>query len=158
QALLRVGLEEGFARVTVDREIIVEARKPVIMVGTAALSPPPGSFLQASAQAEAAMAERVAEHLGKTRRVADLFCGSGSFALRRASTSAVHALDSGQAALDALDRAFRATPGLRTIAHARRDLFRRPLQAKELDAFDGLVFDPPRAGAAEQAAAIARSR
>jgi 23S rRNA (uracil1939-C5)-methyltransferase len=60
-------------------------------------------------------------------------------------------------ALAALDRAARATSGLKRITHERRDLFRRPLTAKELGAFDGVVFDPPRAGAEDQCAQLARS-
>ena len=39
----------------------------------------------------------------------------------------------------------------------RRDLARRPLVGEELEDFDAVVFDPPREGARDQAAAIARS-
>ena len=38
-----------------------------------------------------------------------------------------------------------------------RDLVRRPVLAEEMKRIDTVVFDPPRAGAAEQAAEIARS-
>src|SRR5213078_3509439 len=38
-----------------------------------------------------------------------------------------------------------------------RDLFRNPLTAKELDAFDAVLLDPPRAGAAAQVGELARS-
>jgi 23S rRNA (uracil1939-C5)-methyltransferase len=38
-----------------------------------------------------------------------------------------------------------------------RDLYRRPLDAAELKRFDAVILDPPRAGAAEQAAALAAS-
>jgi 23S rRNA (uracil1939-C5)-methyltransferase len=61
------------------------------------------------------------------------------------------------AALSALDRAARHAPGLRKVTVERRDLERRPVTAKELARFDGLVFDPPRAGAEAQATQIARS-
>ena len=37
-------------------------------------------------------------------------------------------------------------------------LFARPLSPQELDRFDAVVFDPPRAGAKEQAKALAASR
>ena len=40
----------------------------------------------------------------------------------------------------------------------RRDLFRNPLTAAELDAFDAVVLDPPRAGAAAQSAELARAK
>ena len=41
---------------------------------------------------------------------------------------------------------------------ARRDLFRNPLRAEELRGFDGVVLDPPRAGAREQVLQLASSQ
>ncbi len=38
-----------------------------------------------------------------------------------------------------------------------RDLFRRPLDDKELGRFEAVVLDPPRAGAKEQVPLLARS-
>ncbi len=38
-----------------------------------------------------------------------------------------------------------------------RDLFRSPLHDKELSRFEAVVLDPPRAGAKEQIALLARS-
>jgi len=39
-----------------------------------------------------------------------------------------------------------------------RDLYRRPLDPGELKKFDSVILDPPRAGAAEQVAALAGSK
>jgi 23S rRNA (uracil1939-C5)-methyltransferase len=39
-----------------------------------------------------------------------------------------------------------------------RDLYRRPLDAQELDRFAAVILDPPRAGAAEQVRALAASK
>lgn len=148
----------GFARLTVGGEVAVEPRKPTVMFGDIAVEPPPGAFLQATAEAEVAMAALVTAHLEGSKRVADLFSGSGTFALRLAAGRAeVHAVEADAASLAALDRAFRFAAGLRRVTTERRDLFRRPLTAKELERFDGLVFDPPRAGAEDQARQIARS-
>lgn len=159
QAAISFCLQNGIARLSVDGEIVVEPKKPVVMMaGDVAVSPPPGGFLQAVEAAEETMAGIVADHLGKAKRVADLFAGSGAFALRLARQSEVHAVEGDAAALDALDRAARFASGMRKVTVEKRDLFRRPLTFKELDAsFDGLVFDPPRAGAEEQARQIARS-
>ncbi len=147
----------GFARFAVDGEVLVEPRRPVIRFAEVAVEPPPGAFLQATAEAEAAMAGLVSGHLAGAKRVADLFAGCGTFGLRLAASAAVHAVESDDASLSALDRAFRSTTGLRQVTIERRDLYRRPLLAKELERFDGLVFDPPRAGAEQQARQIARS-
>ncbi len=159
QAAIEFCIASGIARLTVDGEIVIEPKKPAIMVGEVSVSPPPGAFLQAVAEAEEAMAGLVAGHLAKAKRVADLFAGIGTFALRLARQSEVHAVEGDAPALAALDRAFRFGQGLKKVTVEKRDLFVRPLTFKELDAsFDGLVFDPPRAGAEAQAAQIARSQ
>jgi 23S rRNA (uracil1939-C5)-methyltransferase len=150
-------IREGIARLSVDGEIVVEPRKPMISFGNVAIALPPGGFLQAVAAAENAMAGLVAGHLGKAKRIADLFAGSGAFALRLAARAEVHAVEGDAAALAALDRGFRFASGLKRVTSEGRDLFRRPLTFKELNAFDGLVFDPPRAGAEDQSKQIARS-
>lgn len=155
--LVATALELGLARLSLDGEVLVAARPPQIMFGTAAVTLPPGAFLQAVAETEAAMAALVGNHLARARHIADLFCGSGTFALRLAAHAEVHAVEAEAAPLAALEAAFRNTQGLRRVKVERRDLSRRPLTVKELAAFDGLVFDPPRAGAEEQARQIARS-
>lgn len=150
-------IRERLARLTVDGEIVIEPVKPVVTFGPATVAPPPGAFLQAVASAEASMADLVTAHLAKAKRVADLFSGSGTFALRLAARSEVHAVEADAAALAALDRGFRFATGLRKVTVEKRDLFRRPLTFKELNLFDGVVFDPPRAGAEDQSKQIARS-
>lgn len=150
-------LRERVARLSVDGEVLVEARKPAVRFGPAEVTPAPGGFLQAVASAEEAMASLVVGHLAKSKRVADLFSGSGAFALRLARHSEVHAVEGEAAALAALDRGFRFAPGLKRVTTEKRDLFRRPLTFKDLEAFDGIVFDPPRAGAEDQSRQIARS-
>jgi 23S rRNA (uracil1939-C5)-methyltransferase len=150
-------LAESLARLTVEGETIVEPRTPRVMFGDIGVAIPPGGFLQAVPAAEAAMVALVAAHLGKAKRVADLFAGSGAFALPLAGRSAVHAVESDAAAVAALDKAWRGVPRLKPVTVERRDLFRRPLTAKELNEFQGVVFDPPRAGAEAQARQIAAS-
>ena len=159
QAAIEFCLRHGIARLSIDGEIVIEPKKPAVMVGGVAVAPPPGAFLQAVSEAEEAMAGLVAAHLGKAKRVADLFAGIGTFALRLARSSEVHAVEGDAPALAALDRAYRFGAGLKKVTVEKRDLFVRPLTFKELDAaFDGLVFDPPRAGAEAQAVQIARSQ
>jgi 23S rRNA (uracil1939-C5)-methyltransferase len=97
------------------------------------------------------------EAVAGAKRVADLFAGSGPFALRLAETAEVTAYESEEAALVALDKAARATPGLRRVLTERRDLFRRPLLPLELKGFDAVVLDPPRAGSEAQCVQLAQS-
>ncbi|WP_312796140.1 class I SAM-dependent RNA methyltransferase [Tianweitania sp.] len=151
-------LAHSFARVSVDGEIIVEPTKPQVSIGASQVTVPPGGFLQAVASAEEAMAGLVLDHVGKAKRVADLFAGSGAFSLRLAARAEVHAVEGDAAPLAALDRAFRFTPGLKRVTTEKRDLFERPLTTKELDRFDAVVFDPPRAGAEFLCKQIAKSQ
>ncbi len=160
--LRRSGIEttlsqKGVARVSLDGEILIEQVRPVLNFGTVAVSPPSGGFTQATVQAENVMAALVLAHVGKAKRVADLFSGSGTFALRLARTARVHAVEADAKALAALDHAARNTQGLKPVTVERRDLFRRPMMAQELKVFDAVVFDPPRAGAEFQAKELARS-
>jgi 23S rRNA (uracil1939-C5)-methyltransferase len=150
-------VRHGFARLTVDGEIIIEPKKPMVFFGEVSVFPPPGGFLQAVASAEAAMAQLVTGHLRRAKKVLDLFAGSGAFALRLARGAEIHAVEGDGAALAALDRGFRFGAGLKRVTSEKRDLFRRPVTFKELASFDGLVFDPPRAGAEDQVKQIARS-
>ncbi len=149
--------EKGIARVSLNGEILIEPLKPVIDFGGVAVSPPAGGFTQATKAAEEAMAALITGHLGKAKRVADLFSGSGTFALRIASTARVHAVEGEDKALKALDHAARNTQGLKPVTIEKRDLFRRPLMASEMKNYDAVVFDPPRAGAEAQTKELARS-
>lgn len=150
-------LRAGFARVSIEGEDVLTERAPRVPVGKASLLPPPGGFLQASAEAEAEMARQVMAHLQGTRMGADLFSGCGTFALRMAERFPVHAAESGRAAIEALRAAAAAASLPYPVTAEARDLFRRPLSAAELARFDGLVLDPARAGAAVQSAEIAKS-
>ena len=125
--------------------------------GAARLDLPPGAFLQATAAGEDELAARVLEATAGAKRVADLFCGVGTFALRLAARSEVAAFDNEPRGLAAIDRAARETPGLRAMSVAARDLHGRPLTTDELKPFDAVVLDPPRAGAEAQMRAIAAS-
>lgn len=148
----------GVARLSLNGEILVEPTKPMIDFGGVPVLPPPGAFTQATRQAEDAMVELVTAHVGKAKRIADLFAGSGTFSLRLARIGRVHAVEGEDKPLAALDQAARNTQGLKPVTVERRDLFRRPLMTQELKVYDAVVFDPPRAGAEFQCKELARSQ
>ncbi|MBL0370794.1 class I SAM-dependent RNA methyltransferase [Rhizobium sp. KVB221] len=150
--------EPHIARVGLENEILIETRKPMIEFDGVPVVLPPGSFLQATASAESAMAELVIAHVGKAKRVVDMFAGCGTFSLRLARKSAVHAVEFDAPALAALDHAARHAQGLKPVSIERRDLFRRPMLPLDLKHFDAVVFDPPRAGAEAQCHELARSK
>lgn len=151
-------VELGLARVTINDEILLEVRPPLLDMGGAGLLPPPGGFTQATLTAEDTLSKLVLDGVGKTKTVADLFSGVGTFALRLARQSNVHAVEGDAAAIASLDRALRKPQGLKKVTFEKRDLFRRPLVPDELEPFGAVVFDPPRAGAQAQAEMLAKTK
>lgn len=147
-----------FARVTLAGDPLYQQRQPTVRFGQARVALQPGAFLQAVAGAEAAMAAYAVEAVAGARRVADLFCGAGAFSFRLAETAPVLAADAAEEAIRALRGGVGAAPGLKGITAEARDLFRRPYSAAELKGVDAVVFDPPRAGAIDQAREIGKSR
>ena len=150
-------LQAGFARISIEGADVMTEQRPSLPAGAAQLFPPPGGFLQASAEAEAEMERIVREHLKFAASVADLFSGCGTFAVRLAAESSVLAAEGNADAIEALKASVRAAHGLKPVTAEVRDLFRNPYGARELARFDGLVLDPPRAGASAQVAEIAKS-
>jgi 23S rRNA (uracil1939-C5)-methyltransferase len=146
------------ARLTVNGEPVVQRREPAVMIAGIPVIPPPEGFLQAAAEAERAMQEMVGQALGKAKSALDIFSGCGTFALSMAKTMRVHAVESDTGSLAALERAVKAAQGLKPVSVEKRDLFRRPLIAHELDKFDAAVLDPPRPGAKPQCEQIAQSK
>jgi 23S rRNA (uracil1939-C5)-methyltransferase len=157
ERLTQLGRRFRVGRISLGRELVLQNSMPAVRMGKALVEIPPASFLQATAAAEETLAGLVSAALKGSKSVADLFSGVGPFALRVAETSRVSAFDSDKAAIASLQKAVRTTQGLKPVAAAYRDLFREPLTAIELREFDGLVFDPPRAGAEAQAREIAAS-
>jgi 23S rRNA (uracil1939-C5)-methyltransferase len=156
-ALAKLVETHKLTRLTRHGELVAQRAQPLLTVGRAQVPLPPGSFLQATALGEETLSKLVGEHVGKAKRVADLFAGVGTFALRLAEKARVTASDSEAGAMKSLERAAQTTSGLKPIEAVTRDLFRRPYVAQELKGFDAVVFDPPRQGAEAQARELAKS-
>lgn len=146
------------ARLSLDSEPIVERAKPMLRMGLAQVSPPPGAFLQPTALGEATLARLTLEALGGAERVIDLFSGIGTFALRLAERAEVTAAEADAGMLAALKKAADGAGGaLKQVTILRRDLLRTPISSLEMRKFDGAVIDPPRSGARLQTEQIARA-
>lgn len=157
EALLDVCRDLRLARLTLDQGFGAETFwEPEPITATLAGIPvdlPAGAFLQATADGEAALVSAAREWLGDSRRVADLFSGLGTFAFALAGSSKVLAAEAARDAHLACRTAARRA-GL-PVEAVHRDLFRNPLRGDELRGFDGVVLDPPRAGAREQVPQLA---
>ena len=145
QKLARLALDDGYGAQTVW-----EPDPVTIRLGGTPVPLPHGAFLQATADGEAALVAAVRAAVDGATLVADLFAGLGTFAL---------ALDAKvYAAEGARDVALALKGAGRGLFVEHRDLFRRPLETAELDRFEAIVLDPPRAGAKEQMPALAASK
>jgi 23S rRNA (uracil1939-C5)-methyltransferase len=156
EALAEYAAADDLARIvwrTGAADLPVVERRPVRVVFSGIAVPfPPGGFLQASAAAERLLVAEIVAGIGPRRPALDLYSGLGAFALALARSGPVHAVDGDPATAAALARA--TAPQLRVEC---RDLTRDPLPPAALGDYAAAVLDPPRAGAARQAAALAAS-
>lgn len=160
EAITAFAQRHGLARLSVDDGFGPEPRwepEPVtVSFGGVPVPFPPASFLQATPEGEAALVAAVREAVGDARAIADLFAGLGTFALAMDPIVKVYAGEGAREAILSLKAA--AGRVQRPVFAEHRDLFRRPLVPRELDLFDAVILDPPRAGAKEQAEQLAASR
>ena len=158
EALADLARRYDVARLSWNGEVVAARHPATQRFGAAQVAPPPGAFLQATEHGEAALVGFVREALVGASKVADLFAGCGTFALPLAEQADVHAVENASAMIEALDKGWRQAKGLHRVTSEVRDLFRRPLLPDEINGYDGVVIDPPRAGAEAQVAQICASR
>lgn len=138
-------------------EPIAMAQTPVVNLSGVLVELPMGGFLQASQNGEQAILAHILKGVEGAKRIADLYCGLGSFSVGLSRQAVVRAVDVIEPPVRALERAAgRAGLGGHIVAEVR-DLDRQPLDAKALSKFDAVLFDPPRIGALEQVQNIAAS-
>jgi len=161
EAMLDFARDHGLARLTLDQgygpEALWEPEPATVTLAGEPVSLPPGAFLQATADGEAALLAAAREWLEGAATVADLFSGLGTFAFGLAAPG--RKILAAEAARDAHIACKSAAGRAQRQVHAlHRDLFRNPLQVDELDRFDAVLLDPPRAGARDQVDLIAASK
>ncbi len=152
EAIQEFAAAHNLARLSVDDgygpQLRWQPEAVTVTLGGLPVTLPEGAFLQATADGEAALVAGAADALDGSQRVADLFAGLGTFAL---------SLPAAKFAVEGARDAAASLLATRRVQVAHRDLFRRPLTVEELAPFDGIVVDPPRAGAVEQVRSLAAS-
>ncbi|WP_176595760.1 MULTISPECIES: class I SAM-dependent RNA methyltransferase [Sphingobium] len=159
EALLAFAQEQALARLIIDEGDGPQTRwepEPVtVSFGGVPVAFPPFAFLQATMDGEAALVREAQQAMPPEGAIADLFCGLGTFALALGRNRPVYAAEAARDLVLSLKAA--ANRAQRRMVADHRDLFRRPLTPAEIDRFAGIVIDPPRAGAREQAMQLAAS-
>lgn len=148
--LARLSIDQGFGS-----EAFWEPEPATVTFGKIPVAYPSGAFLQATRDGEKVLAAATEEWLGECSKVADLFSGLGTFAFVLSGRAKVTAFEAAQNAVLACKAAAQRYHADVNAQH--RDLFRNPLRTEELKAFDGVVLDPPRAGARAQIEQLAKS-
>lgn len=142
-----------------EAETVVEKVRPFVRAGNYNVLIPAGTFLQPSKEGQEALGRLVLKYLkGVSGKVADLFCGVGTFSYLMAGLPGVKvtAADSSEALL----KGFKASVNAGQIANIEivcKNLFKYPFDSSELKDFSAIVFDPPRAGAKAVCAELAAS-
>jgi len=159
EALTAFASRHRLARLSLDEGLGATARwepDPVtVTLGGVPVPLPPGNFLQATPEGEAALVATVREIVGGAGTVADLFAGLGTFTFALPHAR-VYAAEAARDPILSLKAA--AGSAQRAVFADHRDLFRRPVSCADLGNFDAVVLDPPRAGAREQASELAGSK
>ncbi len=155
---IRAAREADIARLSLAGETLMMERQPRVMFGPATVPLPAGGFLQAVPEAEEGMTARAVAAVRGAKKVADLFCGAGTFTFPLSTVASVVAADASAAGIAALKAGIGSAKGMKPIAAEARDLFRRPLTPYDLKGCEAIVFDPPRAGAIDQTGQIAGTK
>jgi len=154
--------QHGVARLTWEDEQVAMEQPPLQAFGSARVCPPPGSFLQATRDGEAALLAAVQEITKGAKRIVDFFAGCGTFSLPLAAQAEIYALEGDRGMIEAMQAGWRQGKGLKKLKAETRDLFRNPLLPEDLKPFgafyEAAVIDPPRAGAEAQVAQLAAAR
>lgn len=156
----------GLSRITVEvgngkMEPVAVLRPAETSMAGVDVVPPPGGFLQASAEGEAAIVAAVLgglpEKMPARARIAELYAGSGTLTFALARHGRVSAYEGDAAAIAGLRQAAGRGGLGGKVEGAARDLARQPLTEAELAPFAVVVLDPPHAGALAQMARLAAS-
>ena len=149
---------EGLKRIATREGVAAQIAPVRHSFQSGEVAPPPGAFMQVTADGEAAIVAAVLAalpaRLPRSAIIADLFAGLGTLSFPLSTRARVLAFEGDPEAVVALDAGARAAGG--RVTAARRDLVRQPLLPAELAKCAVVVLDPPYAGAAEQVAQIAR--
>ena len=139
-------------------EPIIELKPVKVPLSDIEVPLPADSFLQPSFEGERALTDLVLESALGCQHIIDLYAGIGTFSVPLSGMAkSVLAVDGAPHQIAALQAAINGNIKLANITTATRDLQRNAMMASEMNQADLIVFDPPRAGAKEQAFEISQS-
>lgn len=137
-------------RVVVNDSPVLIRKKIQMQFSDVWVDIPPAAFLQPSAEGQAVITQTIDSMIPKAKKIAEFFCGVGTYSFMLAKKAPVLAYEMSEKAVAAL----KGRPRITAFA---RDIERFPVQAQEILGADVAVLNPPRAGAAPQCKALLKS-
>ena len=119
--------------------------------------PPPGGFLQATKSGEKNIIKYVLSAVKGSKKVLDLFCGSGTISIPLNQITTTICVDSSKTALEGLRKGLNFNKSKHEYKIINQDLLKIPIEKKLLYEFDSIVLNPPSKGAIKQINEIAKS-
>ena len=127
-------LPSQIIRFTWNDSVVHKYAEPEIRFNDKIIPYPSNAFLQPTIETEQILRDLVVKYVDDVTRVADLFCGLGNFTFATNAT------------------------GFDIVGNGiKRDLFKKPLTAQNLNQYDAVIMDPPRSGAEKQSKELSKS-
>lgn len=151
----------GLARISARNrdepvKLLHTAKAVEMTLGGYAIPLPPDAFLQATAEGQLLLTEAALAACEGAKSVVDLFCGIGTYSFAASRKAKTHAVESDAAMVNAMQKSIKQH-NITSLTAEKRDLFKNPLTAFELNRFDAAIINPPRLGAKAQCEHLAKS-
>lgn len=164
EILKEFSLKNGIIKFTIINKVkwhlIYLAEKPHILFDTVAVEVDNHCFLQVSKTSDVILANLINDTFSKIKttkqlQIADLFCGRGTLTIPANKFGNVDSFETEISSVKALKKTIKDS-ALAVNVH-QRDLFTKPLEWDELNKYDVVIINPPRAGAKKQAYLLSKS-
>ncbi len=138
-------------------DILYQSEKPYILLDSVEVEIDEDIFLQPTIKSDEILLNIVMNYVSKDRpyTIIDLFCGIGTYTMALSKNNIVVGVDNNAKALNILKSS--SQKAKRGVRVENRDLCLNPLSAKELNEFEVIIINPPRAGAKNQIECITKS-
>ncbi|MCF8462873.1 MAG: methyltransferase [Rickettsiaceae bacterium] len=149
--------KHNIIRIRNDKNILYQTKEPYILLDDIKTQIDEDIFLQPTTKSDKILANIVTNYIPKDRqyKIIDLFCGIGTYTMSLSKTNLVTGVDNNPKALEFL--ASSAINSDRDITLIDRDLWLNPVAKKEIENFEIIIINPPRAGAKNQIELIAKA-
>ncbi|MFK7967658.1 MAG: class I SAM-dependent RNA methyltransferase [Rickettsiaceae bacterium] len=140
--------------------LIYLSENPYVLFDNVAVAIDNHCFLQVSKSSDIILTNLINNCFDKIKttkplQIADLFCGRGTLTIPASKFGVIDGFETENTSVKALTKAVKNTTLKASIY--QRDLFTKPLEWDELNKYDVVIINPPRAGTKEQANLLSKN-